>query len=218
MEIAGRGTTFSVDPGFGAKVEELSGEDLSRCYYCLKCSAGCPSALAMPYRPAEMVRLVQLGLKDELLASPQHAERWARHWMDVWRYSDWYGLGAQLRYSQCWRPGLHGQQIAGNFLDFCVDAGQLIFRLLIASLLVTGIEQSAWQDGRNEGIATIRFLVRDSLYQRLLALYQLTAHCPKQFNKCLVINVRQLECGLTHGSHWLRRLPGVCRLQYECST
>ena len=28
---------------------------------------------------------------DRLLASPRHAERWARHWMDVWRYSDWYG-------------------------------------------------------------------------------------------------------------------------------
>ena len=37
---------------------------------------------------------------DELLASPQHGERWARHWMDVWRYSDWYGLGNQLRNSQ----------------------------------------------------------------------------------------------------------------------
>ncbi|MEC5128772.1 DUF1553 domain-containing protein [Verrucomicrobiales bacterium BCK34] len=37
---------------------------------------------------------------DELLVSPQHGERWGRHWMDVWRYSDWYGLGAQLRYSQ----------------------------------------------------------------------------------------------------------------------
>jgi hypothetical protein len=28
---------------------------------------------------------------DRLLASPRHAECWARHWMDVWRYSDWYG-------------------------------------------------------------------------------------------------------------------------------
>lgn len=28
---------------------------------------------------------------DRLLQSPQHGERWARHWMDVWRYSDWYG-------------------------------------------------------------------------------------------------------------------------------
>jgi hypothetical protein len=37
---------------------------------------------------------------DRLLASPAYGERWGRHWMDVWRYSDWYGLGAQLRYSQ----------------------------------------------------------------------------------------------------------------------
>jgi Protein of unknown function (DUF1553)/Protein of unknown function (DUF1549)/Planctomycete cytochrome C len=25
---------------------------------------------------------------DALLESPRHAERWARHWMDIWRYSD----------------------------------------------------------------------------------------------------------------------------------
>ena len=45
------------------------------------------------------------SIVDELLASPQHGERWARHWMDVWRYSDWYGLGKQLRNSQkhIWR-------------------------------------------------------------------------------------------------------------------
>ena len=35
-----------------------------------------------------------------LLASPQYGERWARHWMDVWRYSDWWGLGAEMRNSQ----------------------------------------------------------------------------------------------------------------------
>lgn len=40
------------------------------------------------------------AIVEELLSSPHHPERWARHWMDVWRYSDWYGLGAQLRYSQ----------------------------------------------------------------------------------------------------------------------
>jgi Protein of unknown function (DUF1553)/Protein of unknown function (DUF1549)/Planctomycete cytochrome C len=28
---------------------------------------------------------------DRLLDSPQYGERWGRHWMDVWRYSDWYG-------------------------------------------------------------------------------------------------------------------------------
>ncbi|MEZ6057305.1 MAG: DUF1553 domain-containing protein [Planctomycetaceae bacterium] len=35
-----------------------------------------------------------------LLADPRHGERWARHWMDIWRYSDWWGLGNQLRNSQ----------------------------------------------------------------------------------------------------------------------
>ena len=39
-------------------------------------------------------------LVDELLASPHYGERWGRHWMDIWRYSDWFGLGDQLRYSQ----------------------------------------------------------------------------------------------------------------------
>lgn len=37
---------------------------------------------------------------DSLLSSPQYGERWGRHWMDVWRYSEWYGLGKELRNSQ----------------------------------------------------------------------------------------------------------------------
>ena len=28
---------------------------------------------------------------NKLLASPRYGERWGRHWMDIWRYSDWYG-------------------------------------------------------------------------------------------------------------------------------
>jgi hypothetical protein len=28
---------------------------------------------------------------DRLLADPRYGQRWGRHWMDVWRYSDWYG-------------------------------------------------------------------------------------------------------------------------------
>ncbi len=40
-----------------------------------------------------------------LLSSPHHGERWGRHWMDVWRYSDWAGWGNQVRDSQphIWR-------------------------------------------------------------------------------------------------------------------
>jgi len=44
---------------------------------------------------------------DDLLQRPQYGERWGRHWMDVWRYSDWYGSrgGNEIRYSQrhIWR-------------------------------------------------------------------------------------------------------------------
>ena len=44
---------------------------------------------------------------DRLLESPEHARRWARHWMDIWRYSDWYGSrgGNELRNSRrhIWR-------------------------------------------------------------------------------------------------------------------
>jgi len=37
---------------------------------------------------------------DRLLASKHYGERWGRHWMDIWRYSDWWGLGAEVRNSQ----------------------------------------------------------------------------------------------------------------------
>ena len=50
--------------------------------------------------PDAYVRVV-----DRLLASPAYGERWARHWMDVWRYSDWSGFASEVRYSQrhIWR-------------------------------------------------------------------------------------------------------------------
>ncbi len=63
--------------------------------------------IGLPPTPAE-VAAVQTAANEEwyeqtvtqLLEDPRHGERWARHWMDVWRYSDWWGLGDQLRNSQ----------------------------------------------------------------------------------------------------------------------
>ena len=42
---------------------------------------------------------------DRLLDSPHYGERWGRHWMDIWRYSDWAGYGPEVRDSQphIWR-------------------------------------------------------------------------------------------------------------------
>lgn len=46
-------------------------------------------------------------LVDRLLDSPEYGERWGRHWMDVWRYSDWYGRrkvpDTLNSYGQIWR-------------------------------------------------------------------------------------------------------------------
>ncbi len=42
---------------------------------------------------------------ERLLDSPHYGERWGRHWMDVWRYSDWDGYGNEIRESKphIWR-------------------------------------------------------------------------------------------------------------------
>jgi heterodisulfide reductase subunit C len=57
------------DSGFLDEVEGHSGESVSRCYQCRKCSLGCPLAFAMDVMPNAIMRMVQLGLEDEALRS-----------------------------------------------------------------------------------------------------------------------------------------------------
>ncbi len=70
--------------------------------------------IGVPPTPAEVKEFVSSNdpgayesLVDRLLASPGYGERWGRHWLDIWRYSDWYGYRSsdQVRYSQrhIWR-------------------------------------------------------------------------------------------------------------------
>jgi hypothetical protein len=42
-------------------------------------------------------------LIEQLLASPAYGERWARHWLDVVRYSDSGGYDTDILYEQAWR-------------------------------------------------------------------------------------------------------------------
>ena len=42
-------------------------------------------------------------LVDELLASPQYGERWARHWLDAARYADSGGYETDIYYKNAWR-------------------------------------------------------------------------------------------------------------------
>lgn len=58
-----------VRDSFVSKIEELSGQKILACYQCGKCSAGCPAVSEMDILPNQVIRYVQLGLKNELLES-----------------------------------------------------------------------------------------------------------------------------------------------------
>lgn len=57
------------DPSFTEEVEARSGQNLSTCYQCGNCTAGCPAGLAYDLPVNQIMRGVQLGLKDEVLNS-----------------------------------------------------------------------------------------------------------------------------------------------------
>ena len=59
----------SGDLAFAREVTEKSQAHLERCYQCVACSSGCPVAFAMDYAPHQIIRMVQLGLKDRVLDS-----------------------------------------------------------------------------------------------------------------------------------------------------
>ena len=57
------------NPSFAKAVMDKSGAHLQRCYQCIACSSGCPSAYQMDYPPHQLLRMIQLGLKDRVLNS-----------------------------------------------------------------------------------------------------------------------------------------------------
>jgi heterodisulfide reductase subunit C len=63
-------TQFATDAAdFAALVEQFSHANLAACLQCAKCTSGCPVAAKADLKPHILVRLVQLGQKDEVLAS-----------------------------------------------------------------------------------------------------------------------------------------------------
>ena len=58
-----------VQKEFIKKIEELSGQNIGACYQCGNCSAGCPIVDHMDILPNQVIRLIQLGSDNEVLAS-----------------------------------------------------------------------------------------------------------------------------------------------------
>ena len=89
---------------------------------------------------------------DALLNDPGHGERWGRHWMDVWRYSDWYGRRKEKdvrnSYPHIWR---WRDWIVSSLND---DKGydQMIREMLAADEI---------SPADNENIVALGFIVRN---------------------------------------------------------
>ena len=90
---------------------------------------------------------------DELLASPAHGERWARHWLDVARYADSNGLDENTAFANAWRYRdwvVHAlnanipvdrfmrMQVAGDLMPEAQDPAQAADQLAATGFLVLG--------------------------------------------------------------------------------
>lgn len=54
---------------FQKTLQKDCGNKVSHCYQCGKCSAGCPIAFQMDYLPNQIIRMVQLGMEEQVLSS-----------------------------------------------------------------------------------------------------------------------------------------------------
>jgi len=54
---------------FRKQVEDLSGEKISACFQCEKCTNGCPLTFAMDIAPHKLMRSILFGLSNEILQS-----------------------------------------------------------------------------------------------------------------------------------------------------
>ena len=98
---------------------------------------------------------------DSLIESPRYGERWGRHWMDIWRYSDWYGrrglddqrnsarhiwhwrdwiiesLNADKGYDQMIREMVAGDEIAPTILR-CFERQDFSRGIITVSIAISG--------------------------------------------------------------------------------
>jgi hypothetical protein len=119
---------------------------------------------------------------DRLLADPRHGQRWARHWMDVWRYSDWAGWtdGGQIRDSQPhiwrWRDWIVDSLNADKGYD------RMVLEMLAADELAPDDDAALRATGflaRNFKMLSREQWLEDTVNHTSRALLGVTAHCAK---------------------------------------
>lgn len=60
---------MAVSTSFQSQVIQQSGQPVQMCYHCHTCSAGCPLGSDMQYGPDRLLRLIELGERQRVLAA-----------------------------------------------------------------------------------------------------------------------------------------------------
>ncbi|MDD2420571.1 MAG: 4Fe-4S dicluster domain-containing protein [Heliobacteriaceae bacterium] len=60
---------FDLGGSFAKQVAMATGQEITRCFQCKKCSAGCTMRFAMDVKTHQVMRLIMLGKKDTLLVA-----------------------------------------------------------------------------------------------------------------------------------------------------
>lgn len=61
--------TFDGNKTFFEKIRQKSGQPIELCFQCQKCAAGCTMAADAEHTPNQILRMIQLGLKEKALNS-----------------------------------------------------------------------------------------------------------------------------------------------------
>ena len=69
MYIITDGVSQALDLNFTKQIKERSGQEIEACFQCQKCASGCPIAEYGEVDTNQVLRMIQFGLKDELLKS-----------------------------------------------------------------------------------------------------------------------------------------------------
>ena len=122
-------------------------------------------------------RLQYEALVERLLASPRYGERWARHWLDVVRYTESQGFEYDRPRDHAWRfrdyvirsfnadlpyDRFMREQVAGDVLEPVTSEG-----IIASSMLVSG----PWdQAGNSQANATQRAITREEEMDDLVSV------------------------------------------------
>ena len=59
------------NPDFAKEIAAAGGEEVKMCFQCGTCTAGCPSGRRTSYRVRKLMRMAQLGMKEEIINSEE---------------------------------------------------------------------------------------------------------------------------------------------------